>query len=80
MNTFTGNVIDDTQKINHKLTCPASVVENSMLGKRLTAFGIDRITIRIMIESILVRIAVRKNISFNILTAWDTLVSLIMFR
>ena len=42
-----------------------------MLGKRPTTLGIDGITIRIMIESILVRRVVCKNISLNILTAWD---------
>ena len=42
--------------------------------------GTDGITIRIMIESILVRRAVCKNICLNILTAWDTVVSLTMFQ
>ena len=51
-----------------------------MLGKQLTALGIDRITIRIMIESILVRRAVFENICLNILTAMDTMVSLTMFQ
>ena len=51
-----------------------------MLGKLLTTLGIDGITIRIMIESILVRRAVCNNICLNILTAWGTMVSLTMFR
>ena len=51
-----------------------------MLGKQLTALGIDRITIRIMIESILVRRAVFEKICLNILTAMDTMVSLTMFQ
>ena len=76
-NIFTTNVSGETYKINHKLTCNNScliyllscVVENDMLGKQLTALGIDGITIRIMIESILVRRAVCMNICLNILTA-----------
>ena len=36
-----------------------------MLGKQLTVLGIDRITIRIMIESILVRRALCENICLN---------------
>ena len=36
-----------------------------MLGKQLTVLGIDGITIRIMIESILVRRAVCENICLN---------------
>ena len=51
-----------------------------MLGKLLTALGIDGITIRIMIESILVRRAVCKNICLNTLTAWGTMVSLTIFQ
>ena len=59
---------------------PVSVVENNMLGKEPTTLGIDGITIRIMIESILVRRTVCKNICLNILTTWDTVVSLTMFQ
>ena len=71
---FTSNVTGEAQK-NHKLNCDdncsiyllscfifLSVVENSMLGKQQTALGIDRITKRIMIERIIVRRAVCKNI------------------
>ena len=60
--------------------CPVSVVENNMLGKQLTALGINGITIRIMMESILVKRAVCKNICLNILTAWETMVYLTMFQ
>ena len=42
-----------------------------MLGKNPTSLGIDVI----MIENILVRSTVCKNIFVNILTAWDTMVS-----
>ena len=77
-NTFTRNVTGKTYKINHKLNCDdnyfiyflfCSVAENNMLGKQLTALGIDGITIRIMVESILVRRAVCKNVCLNVLTA-----------
>ena len=51
-----------------------------MLGELLTALGIDGITIKMIIESILVRRAVCKSIFLNILTAWDTMVSLTMFQ
>ena len=52
-------------------------MENNRLGKLLTALVIDGIAItRIMIESILVRRAVSKNICLNILTAWNRMVSL----
>ena len=37
-----------------------------MLGKYLTALGIDGITIRIMVKNILVRRAACKNICFNV--------------
>ena len=85
---FASNVTGKIYKINHKLKGDEScviylwscVVENSMLGKQLAALGIDGITIGIMIESILVRRAVCKNIYLNILTTWDTMVSLTMFQ
>ena len=48
-------------------------MENSVLWKALTALGTNEITISIMIESILVRRAVCKNIYLNTLTAWDTM-------
>ena len=51
-----------------------------MLGKQLTALGINRIAIRIMTESIIVSRAESKNICINILTAWDKMVSLGMFQ
>ena len=52
-----------------------------MLGKQLTALGIDGITIRmIIIEGILVRGAVCKNICLNILKAWGTMVSVTVFQ
>ena len=51
-----------------------------MLGNLLITVGIDGITIRIMIESILVRRAACKSICLNILTAWDKMVSLTMFQ
>ena len=88
-NTFTSNVTGETYKINYKLTCddnylfifcPVSVVENNVMGKQLTALRIDGITVRVIIESILVRRSVWKNICLNILTAWDTMVSLTMFQ
>ena len=47
-----------------------------MFGKQLTALSIDGISIRIMIESIILRKVVRKKIYLNILTAWDTIGSL----
>ena len=47
-----------------------------MLGKQLTTLGIDGITLKIMIESILVRRTLCKNIYLKILTAWNTTVSL----
>ena len=87
-NTFISNVTGETYKINQKLNCddtawfifcPVSVVEKHMFGKQPTTLDIDGITIRIVIESILVRRAVCKNIFLNILTAWDTVVSLTMF-
>ena len=56
--------------------CPVS----NMLGKLLTALAIDGITLRIMIESILVRRDVCTNICLNILTAWNTMISLTMFQ
>ena len=65
-------------------TCTSNVTGDlTALGiaiDQLTALGIDGITIRIMIESILIRRAVCKNICLNILTAWDTMVSLTMFQ
>ena len=66
-NTFISNATDETYKIDHKLTCDdnclisvltLSVVENSILAKLVTALGTDGITIRIIIESILIRGAV----------------------
>ena len=56
--------------------CPVS----NMLGKQLTALAIDGITLRIMIESILVRRDVCTNICLNILTAGNTMISLTMFQ
>ena len=66
-NTFISNATGETYKIDHKLTCDdnclisvltLSVVENSILAKLVTALGTDGITIRIIIESILIRGAV----------------------
>ena len=51
-----------------------------MLGNQLRALGIDGIAIKIMIENILVRRAVRRNICVNILAAWNTMDSLTMFN
>ena len=45
-----------------------------MLGKQLRVLGIDGITIRIMIGSILAMRAVCKNTRLNIPTAWNTVV------
>ena len=65
--TFISNATGETYKIDHKLTCDdnclisvltLSVVENSILAKLVTALGTDGITIRIIIESILIRGAV----------------------
>ena len=44
-----------------------------MLWKQLTALGIDGITIRIMIEIILIMSTVNKNNFLNILIAWYTM-------
>ena len=74
---YTSNVTGKTHHINHKVKCddncrftccPVSAVENNMLGKQLATLGTDRITKRIMIESMLAMTAVCKNIS----TAWDS--------
>ena len=66
-NTFVSSATGETYKIDRKLTCDdnclisvlsLSVVENSILAKLVTALGTDGITIRIIIESILIRGAV----------------------
>ena len=66
-NTFVSSATGETYKIDHKFTCDdnclisvlsLSVVENSILAKLVTALGTDGITIRIIIESILIRGAV----------------------
>ena len=51
-----------------------------MLAKQLITLGIDRITIRKMMESILTRRALCKNICIDVLTTWDLMVSLTMFQ
>ena len=86
-NTFTSNITSETYEIYHKLTCddncliylfPRKYFGKQFVGKLGT--GIDGITIRIMIESTLVRRAVCKNICLNILIAWGTMVSLTMLQ
>ena len=77
-NTFISNVTGETYKINHKLNCddncliyllPCKCCGKQYVGETTDILGIDGITIRIMIGSILVRRAVCKNICLNILTA-----------
>ena len=50
------------------------------LEEQLTTLGIHGITLRKMMENIDIRTAACNNICFNILTVWDTMVSLTMFQ
>ena len=82
-NTFISNFTGESNKKTHKIYwrittgfvfCPVSVQETTcMLWKQLTALGIDGITIRIMIEIILIMSTVNKNNFLNILIAWYTM-------
>ena len=51
-----------------------------MLGKQLIALGIDGLSIKIMIASMLAMRAVCQNICISISRAWDTVASLKMFK
>ena len=72
-NIFTSKVTGETYKINHKLNCDDKFLiyllsykfYEKRLRKQLTILGINGITTRIMIESILLRRAVWKNILFK---------------
>ena len=92
--SFTSNVTGERYKINYKLTCDDNYLIYLMsckccgkqcVGETTDSFGYRWYNYKdngrkIMIESILTRRAVCKNICLNILTAWDTIISLTMFQ